>query len=232
LHDIHSSRRVWEAPLPDGKRLMVNLDGAAAWEGKNANALLDNLFRPFHKPDFSHKRVHIVAVNNGKLLEWIDSQQEDTWLTENLRRVLMGEEIPIEPRFRLIDLNRRSLVGGIDAAQGRLTPSFLDRLIDRMLGGDTDPWEPCTTCTAQNRCAAWSSVRSLRDTKTGPRLRERLAELLQACHQRGEIHITARGPVLLSIRGRRLRRPAPGYRPAPAAILATRLRRQVTPASG
>lgn len=192
LQDIHSARRVWKLKLPSGQALKVNLDGAAAWEGKGANTLLDELFAPFHTPDFPHERIHIVAVNNGKLLEWIETQPEDTWLTGPLRQVLLGETMTLDPRFRLIDLNRRSLVGGIDEAQGRLTADFLHSLIDRLLGGDTDPWAPCDTCTAQARCTAWYSVQALRDPEQGPRLRERLTDLLQACHQRGEIHIIAR----------------------------------------
>ncbi len=192
LKDIHSARRVWELRLPNGQQLKVNRDGAAAWEGKGANTLLDELFAPFHDQRFPHDRIHIVAVNNGKLLEWIECQPEDTWLTGPLRRVLLGEAVTMDPRFRLIDLNRRSLVGGIDPAQGRLTADFLEILIERLLGGGTDPWAPCATCTAQGRCTAWHSVQALRDPDQGPRLRERLTDLLQACHQRGEIHITAR----------------------------------------
>ena len=192
LADIHSSRRVWKLKLPNGQALKVNLDGAAAWEGKGANTLLDELFAPFHTADFPRDRVHIVAVNNGKLLEWIETQPEDTWLTGPLRQVLLGEAVALDPRFRLIDLNRRSLVGGIDDGLARLTADFLDSLIDRLLGGDTDPWAPCATCTAQTRCTAWHSVQALHDPDQGPRLRQRLTDLLQACHQRGEIHITAR----------------------------------------
>lgn len=50
----------------------------------------------------------------------------------------------------------------------------------------------CATCSAQNCCTAWASVRLLRDAAQGARLRSPLTDLLQACHQRGEIHITAR----------------------------------------
>ena len=192
LHDIHSSRRVWETRLPGGQQLMVNLDGAAAWEGRNANALLDDLFRPFHNADFPRDRIHIVAVNNGKLLEWVESQQEDTWLTGSLRQVLLGESVELEPRFRLIDLNQRSLVGGIDSQKETLSSDFLEALIERFLGAEDDPWAPCISCSAQGRCTAWHSVRSLRDPVRGTFLRRRLTDLLQACHQRGEIHITAR----------------------------------------
>lgn len=194
LAEIHSERRVWEMTLPDGRRLMVNLDGAAAWQGRDANDLLDELFAPFHTRDIPRDRVHIVAVNNGKLLEWIETRPASTWLTQALRQVLLFDDASPEPRFRLIDLNRRSLVGGIDAADGQLTTDFLNQLIDRLLGSrqDHDPWQSCSGCTAQQRCSAWHSVRTLRDPDTGPRLRLRLTELLQGCHQRGEVHITAR----------------------------------------
>ena len=202
LGEICSAGRVWETDLADGRRLMVNLDGAAAWQGRDANDLLDDLFAPFQTPNFPRDRVHIVAVNNGKLLEWIETRPAATWLTRSLRQVLLFDVPAPEPRFRLIDLNRRSLVGGLDldrhpdgqVERHGVGTDFLDRLIDRLLEaeGQSDHWQPCVTCTAGGRCTAWQSVRTLRDPDTGPRLRRRLAELLQACHQRGEVHITAR----------------------------------------
>lgn len=193
ISDIHSSSRVWSLQLANGKQLKVNLDGSAAWQGKSANQLLDELFKPFHQPDYSRGRVHIVAINSGKLLEWIEAQPEDTYLTEQLRQVLMGEDVTLDAGFRLIDLNQRSLVGGIDLGSRDLTTHFVETLLDRFLeGGDGDPWQPCVTCTAQNRCTAWHSVQSLRDPDNSQRLRLRLTDALQACHQRGETHITAR----------------------------------------
>lgn len=193
ISDIHSSSRVWSLHLANGKQLKVNLDGSAAWQGKSANQLLDELFRPFHTPDYSRNRIHIVAINSGKLLEWIEQQPDDTYLTEQLRQVLMGQEVELDSGFRLIDLNQRSLVGGIDLGNGNLTTHFLEVLLDRFLeGGGDDPWQPCAGCTAQNRCTAWHSVQALRDPDNALRLRLRLTDALQACHQRGETHITAR----------------------------------------
>lgn len=195
MSDLHSARRVWSLRLGNGKQLKVNLDGSAAWQGKSANQLLNELFKPFHSPDYSRGRVHIIAINSGKLLEWIEEQPEDTYLTEQLRQVLMGEEVELDAGFRLIDLNQRSLVGGVDLGSRDLTTHFLESLLNRFLDGEgEDPWEPCSTCTAQNRCTAWHSVQALRDTDNALRLRlrHRLTDALQACHQRGEIHITAR----------------------------------------
>lgn len=192
MQDIHSSRRVWDRKLTNGKKLKVNLDGSAAWQGKSANELLDSMFSPFHSSEYSRNRVHIVAINSGKLLEWIEEQPEDSYLTEQLRQVLMGETVELDPGFRLIDLNQRSLVGGIDLGSRELTTHFINALLERFVNGEgNDPWRPCLTCTAQNRCTAWHSVQALR----GPdrlRLRDRLTDALQASHQRGEIHITAR----------------------------------------
>jgi hypothetical protein len=190
--DVHSSRRIWEHPLADGRMLRVNLDGSAAWQGRSANDLLDDFFLPFQQPDYARENLRIIAINSGKLLEWIESHDEPTYLTTQLRQALLDEPVRLDPGFRLIDLNRRSLVGGVDLASGRLSVDFLDTLLDRLLGVEENPWQPCRTCSAQHRCTAWRSVQSLRDTELGPRLRARLTDALQACHQRGEVHITAR----------------------------------------
>ena len=190
IADVHSSRRIWEHRLADGRMLRVNLDGSAAWQGRSANDLLDEFFRPFQQPDYSRQNVHIVAINSGKLLEWVESHDEATYLTAQLRQVLLNPDAPHDPGFRLIDLNQRSLVGGV--AAGRVGTAFLDALLERLQGGDHDPWQPCLTCSAQQRCTAWHSVKTLRDAEQGPRFRVRLTDALQACHQRGEVHITAR----------------------------------------
>ncbi|KAB2921291.1 MAG: hypothetical protein F9K25_20615, partial [Candidatus Contendobacter sp.] len=189
IMNVHSSHRVWEYPLADGRMLRVNLDGSAAWQGRSANALLDELFGPFQQADYSRQNVHIVAINSGKLLEWIESHDQGTYLTRQLRQVLLDEPVTLDPGFCLIDLNQRSLVGGIDVASGQLGTDFLNTLLDRLLGTDADPWQPCLSCSAQSRCTAWHSVQTLRDPERGSRLRARLTDALQACHQRGEVHI-------------------------------------------
>lgn len=197
LSDVRSSQRVEKRRLADGRMLMVNLDGSAAWQGQSANALLDQFFRPCHDLVFDGAARHprVLAINSGKLLEWLDSQA-DSPLTNQLYGVLFetdDEDEPVlDPRIRLIDLNRRSLVGGIQA--GEIRSDFLTTLLDRFLGADLeqDPWADCATCMAQHRCAAWHSVQTLRAPEIGPRLRTRLADALQACHLRGEAHITAR----------------------------------------
>jgi serine/threonine protein kinase len=192
VEEVHSSRRIWECRLANGRVLRVNLDGSAAWQGRSANELLDELFAPFQQPDYSRENVHIVAINSGKLLEWIESHDQGTTLTRQLRQVLLDEPVQLDSGFRLIDLNQRSLVGGVEGASKQITTAFLNALLDRLLGVQADEWQSCQTCSAQSRCTAWHSVQTLRNAESGPRLRSRLTDALQACHQRGEVHITAR----------------------------------------
>ncbi|MDO9225284.1 MAG: NERD domain-containing protein kinase family protein [Pseudomonadota bacterium] len=197
LSDVHSSQRVQAHRLADERQLTVNLDGSAAWQGQSANTLLDQFFLPCHDLVFdgAASNPRVLAINSGKLLEWLETQ-DDSPLTRQLYGVLFETDDEDEPvldsRIRLIDLNRRSLVGGIQA--GEIRVDFLTALLDRFLGVGLkqDPWAGCATCMAQHRCTAWHSVQTLRAPDIGMRLRARLADALQACHLRGEAHITAR----------------------------------------
>lgn len=197
LPDAHSSLRILEHRLADGRTLHVNLDGSAAWQGKTANELLDKFFAPFKNLELRRdwRNPRILAINSGKLLEWLETQDE-TPLTRQLYVALFDGDSTsdehLDQHIRLIDLNRRSLVGGVESGEIRAT--FLNALLDRFLGSDepVDPWNNCSRCTAQHRCSAWQSVQSLRDPVLGSRVRTRFADALQACHLRGEIHITAR----------------------------------------
>ncbi len=197
LSDVHSSQRVQEHRLADGRLLTVNLDGSAAWQGQSANTLLDQFFQPCQELNFdgAAQNPRVLAINSGKLLEWLETQ-DDSPLTRQLYGVLFEtddeDEAETDAHIRLIDLNRRSLVGGLQA--GTIQADFLTALLDRFLGTglEPDPWADCATCMAQHRCTAWHSVSTLRTPEIGNRLRARLADALQACHLRGEAHITAR----------------------------------------
>ena len=199
-----SATRIWEATTGDGLTLKANLDGAAAWNGRSANELLDEFFLPFHAGSPTEDVAHLLAINDGRLYDWLDTRERiagPSALTSALRNFLShedeGEETPSHVQF--ISLNHRSLVGG-RTPSGQWSDDFLDRLIHRLLGGEqaSQTWSPCLKCEAWDRCTAGPNAhRLLAPTDTpqgelGHRLRARLRDALQAVHQRGQIHITTR----------------------------------------
>jgi DNA phosphorothioation-dependent restriction protein DptH len=55
----------------------------------------------------------------------------------------------------IIELNFRSLVGGIERGGDHLSTDFVDEMISKLVGGAAAPeiWRPCLSCTAQSRCS-------------------------------------------------------------------------------
>jgi serine/threonine protein kinase len=203
VNNLLSATRIWEANV-DGLTLRANLDGAAAWQGRTANELLNEFLQPFLDGPPEGDLAHLLAINDGRLYEWIDTRERTVGpsaLTRSLRSFLahddQGDEAPAHVQF--ISLNHRSLVGG-KTPSGNWSNDFLDRLINSLLGGANAKsiWSPCTTCTAWDRCVAGPTAhRLLADADSpqgqlGLRLRQRIAEALQAVHQRGQVHITTR----------------------------------------
>lgn len=199
-----SATRIWEATTQDGLALKANLDGAAAWNGRSANELLDELFLPFHAGPPVEDVAHLLAINDGRLYDWLENRERvsgQSPLTSALRSFLSHDdgdgETPGHVQF--ISLNHRSLVGG-RIPSGQWSDDFLDRLVHRLLGGEqaSKTWSPCLKCDAWDRCSAGPNAHRLlaaSDTPQGhlgQRLRSRLSDALQAVHQRGQIHITTR----------------------------------------
>lgn len=204
VNNLQSATRIWEATTTDGLTLRANLDGAAAWQGRTANDLLDEFLQPFLDGLPEGDITHLLAINDGRLYEWIDACERATGprnLTRSLRSFLAHDDQSDPPpaHVHFISLNHRSLVGG-RTPSGTWSNDFLDRLINSLLGGANaqTTWSPCTSCTAWDRCVAGPTAhRILSDGATpqgqlGQRLRQRLSEALQAVHQRGQVHITTR----------------------------------------
>ena len=113
-----SSERIIDRVLENGTRVRMNLDGSAAHEGRSAHELLDEFLEPFREggptPDGV---VHLLAVNDGRLLEWIHSEPRETPLKGILLRLLDGSEgWRQHPSIRFHHLNRRSRVGKVSPA--------------------------------------------------------------------------------------------------------------------
>ncbi|QUW01134.1 hypothetical protein J8C02_13365 [Chloracidobacterium sp. MS 40/45] len=187
-----------EHRLPDGLRVRLNLDGSAAWETSSSNDLLNDLLRPFANGAPAEDIVHLLAINDGRLMNWLDGQT--TPLAQSLRRLLDGQPSDM-PHIGFFHLNNRSLVGEFDQ-HGNLRTAFLDRLLDQLYGGAEAGrvWQKCQTCVAQPHCRVFEAARyfgpanlsGIEDERRRQHARQQLYRLFQAVHQRGKIHITVR----------------------------------------
>jgi serine/threonine protein kinase len=201
-----SSKRVLEAQLGDGLLVRMNLDGSASWQGRSADEILDEFLAPFQSGPPAEDIVHLLAINDGRLLEWIERVESlpggQTELTAELRKLVQGEVASQDSHIRFVSLNQRSLVGGIHASEARIETGFLERLIDQLYGGAQAPaiWAPCQSCSAKDRCEVFraaglfgpSNLGGSEKSELRERARQRLFEALQAVHLRGETHTTVR----------------------------------------
>lgn len=200
-----SANRIWEAETNDGLTLRANLDGSASWNGRSANELLDEFLNPFLGGEPNDDIAHLLAINDGRLYEWLEASESasaPTPFTRALRSFLANDDIDgLDglPHVRFISLNHRSLVGG-KTNDERWSDEFLDTLVTRLLGGDeaSKVWQPCLSCEAWERCTAGPNAHRLLASgdsnwsKLGGTMRRRIGEALQAVHQRGQVHITTR----------------------------------------
>ena len=201
-----SAERILEHRLDSRLIVRMNLDGSAAWRGRSADQILDEFLGPFQQGVPSEDIAHLLAINDGRLLEWIEGVEGRlrgaTPLTEELSALLQKDEIPADSHIRFISLNQRSLVGGITPDRTSVQAHFVENLLDRLYGGEhaAEIWRPCLTCSAQWRCKVFRTLKVFGPDNVPAkaqddirrRARERLIEALQAVHLRGEVHITAR----------------------------------------
>ena len=199
-----SSQRIVDEVLDDGTRVRINLDGSAAHQGRSADEILDGFLDPFRNgPPAEGRLVHLLAVNDGRLLEWIRRPPTETPLKKALMGLLGGPGNEIRaanPHIAFHHLNRRSRVGRV--IDREITTEFMVKLLRELYGGDNAgaTWSPCRTCSAKERCRVFEATRVFgpkgvperASSKVRERGRQRLFAALQAVHFRGETHITVR----------------------------------------
>lgn len=200
-----SSERILRGRTNDGLGIQMHLDGSASAQEKSADDLLDEFLGPFQDGPPKDDIAHLLAINDGRLLEWIERHQ--TSLTKALAGLLDATTIDLpvsaadSEHILFISLNQRSLVGGVTADGSGVKATFLEDLVDRLYGSDRAPdiWAPCQTCSAQERCEVLRATRLFapegvpgEPMPVRRRARERLFAAFQAVHLRGETHITMR----------------------------------------
>lgn len=208
LGEHSSAARLIEGRSDNGVIIRMNLDGSAACSGRSADEIVDEFLSPFHDGPPREPIVHVLAINDGRLLEWLDGfplrhADRVTALTESLYRFLQSDACEEDHDYiRFVNLNQRSLVGQFRPGAGEIDTSFLHRIVDALYGGEgaAEIWSPCETCIAKDWCEVRRAgqlfgppnMPSLASEANRRRARERLFEALQAVHFRGEVHVTTR----------------------------------------
>ncbi len=202
LDKQESSERIIKGKTNQGTRVYINLDGSADWNNRTSNQLLDEFFEPFQHGPPQENICHLLAINDGRLMEWLEENDENSPLTEEIYSLLEKGDSVHRGYIYFINLNTRSLVGGISATERCIRTDFVNRVIDRLYGNEKTEqiWKPCLRCSSKSLCRIFQaatvfapdSFPEKAEPQVRQRARERLIEALQAVHMRGEIHITAR----------------------------------------
>ncbi len=187
--DIEGQRE-WTVRLESGRTVRANLDASASIGERSSDEVVDAFLANFLDGPPQNETA-LVAINDGRLLEWLENHEdEDRWLFRTLRH-LVDERHSADPGILLIDLNDRSLVGHLDEDEhGSVFRRLLHRLVEGS-EGSRDPWVPCATCLAKSKCPVRFNVETLR-SEEGQAVIERAELLLQTVHFRNRVHITMR----------------------------------------
>jgi Protein kinase domain len=124
-----SSERIVQGRVPDGPLVRMNLDGSASWRGRSADEILDNFLLPFQDGLPDQDIVHLLAINDGRLLEWIEGVEarhggNATPLTTALYELLRQEPRPKNRTFASSTSIRDHLSGASYWIGGRSTHLF------------------------------------------------------------------------------------------------------------
>jgi hypothetical protein len=144
----------------------------------------------------------IVAMNEGKLRDFVAMSNSHGWLARQLLAHLNGGR-PLPAGYLVVNLNLRSVVDA-DAAGGDW---MFDRVLERYVSNEF--WQDCETCEAKLRCPVKFNVDSFRRFSlnglsgkdreatearnlAAEAARARLKSLFQVLHFRKRLHITVR----------------------------------------
>lgn len=176
----------------NGVAFQTLYDGSQDFQGATNDAVLSLFFKEFEgdsPPSGTFTRI--IAINEGKLRDFILSKTEYRWLGKQVHQYLTSENYPLHDSIIFINLNSRSVVESEESSQ-----SILDKLLDKLLDIDdaSGIWNHCqpANCAFADRCYIKYNVDSLRDPKNGPIIRQRLKRLILAVHFRRIRHITMR----------------------------------------
>lgn len=175
----------------NGVAFQTLYDGSQDFQGEKNDAVLTGFFKEFEGDKApTASLTKIIAINEGKLRDFILGKSVYRWLGKQVHHYLTFEGFRPHESLIFVNLNSRSVVGVDDAT------SIFDKLLDRLLDANDEAgfWTHCSAenCAFADRCYIKYNVDSFRDPKIGPVIRQRLKRLILAVHFRKTRHITMR----------------------------------------
>ena len=186
-----------------GKTFRTLYDGSVDAQGKTNLDMLSDFFKSFEgkAPGEVEERL-IIAMNEGKLRDFLSNSTKHSWLCATLLdHLLKGAPLPED--IVVVNLNLRSVVDATDDLGGCLFDNILDRYVANEF------WSNCDSCIARAKCPVKFNVDTFRyfptDGLSGRDLeatterneaahkgRVRLKAIFQILHFRKRIHVTVR----------------------------------------
>lgn len=163
-------------------------DGSQDMEGATNDSVLSEFFREFEGDKLpSSDLTKVIAINEGKLRDFILNKQQYRWLGKQVYRYLNDPGFTPDASVVFVNLNLRSVVDNTDDGT-----SVVDLLLDKFL----QPyfWTTCTQtpCEDVDLCPLRYNVANLTDPMRGREIRHRIKRLIMAVHFRKTRHITMR----------------------------------------
>lgn len=180
---VNGARFTWA-----GREFYSNYDGSQDEGDKDNSQVLLEFFAPFAGDDPStwpENRTHLIAINEGRLVEFLDQHYDRFPRLQQLVRDGLNETSTAAD-VAVINLNLRAVIADHDGPNS----SIFDRLVRRLVAPEF--WQACQGCDLRDRCYIHHNARTLADPVAGPRVIERLKMLYTATHLRGRLHITLR----------------------------------------
>lgn len=166
-------------------------DGSQDFNGKSNDQLLKEFFKPFEgNSEPQANIVKIIAINEGKLRDFLLNKREYYWLGKHVYHYLENDNRKLPDSLSFINLNNRAIV------EIENVKSIFDELLNIILDNDekNDTWSACRAenCKYSDECYIKYNIDTLKDEKKGEVVKQRIKEIILAIYLKKEKHITMR----------------------------------------
>jgi len=185
LNDTRNGARF----IINGVTYQTNYDGSQDEANLKNSDVLKEFFKPFEGFADNFNKAsegRIIAINEGRLMEFLESSPQHTHLYSAIDEYFYKEGATVLPEgVMVVNLNLRSVTASSDNEES---------LLRKQIKALTDPklWAKCINCPLANRCFIKFNVSSLNDAAVGNEIITRLEWIVRTIIYKREVHITMR----------------------------------------